>query len=116
MLSSIVASGRRSDAKPTNMVPWFVTVPLWGVAPEDLSEAVLIGARDVCLGIELDTIGLDSADRLLLLVVSDTLLAAARPAELRGVVVKWVENGVGSRLRTCESEYTKDPALQGLSK
>ena len=98
------------------MVPWFVTVPLWGVAPEDLSEAVLIGARDVCLGIELDTIGLDSADRLLLLVVSDTLLAAARPAELRGVVVKWVENGVGSRLRTCASEYTKDPALQGLSK
>ena len=68
------------------MVPWFVTVPLRGVAPEDLSEAVLIGARDVCLGIELDTIGLDSADRLLLLVVSDTLLAAARPAELRGVV------------------------------
>ena len=48
MLSSIAVSGRCWSAlKPTNIVPCSVDRAVRHVAPEDLAELVLVGARDV---------------------------------------------------------------------
>ena len=70
MLSSIVASGRWSALKPTNIVPWSVDRPVRHVAAEDLAELILVGARDVRVAglvVELDALVLRASDHLLLL-------------------------------------------------
>ena len=70
MLSSIAASGFCVAAKPTNIVPWSVTVPYGMLRRKMWPKVSWSVLRDVRVGglvVELDAVGLRPADHLLLL-------------------------------------------------